>query len=205
MSWEYVIKKTFAESGYFTIKREIGDEIGLKDKPNKHKIELTVKYLGKDYKATVQSKLANNQKYYRFDCKELGIKFDVGDKITIDIERGKNKSPYLIFTKKEDSKETQSSPITKVQPQKEQKRNTKEILLEESNLEQSAFEKYSQLISYKKQVIFQGAPGTGKSYLANIFAEPINKIRHKKLVVYTIPLNKEIVDLNISGSVNSFV
>jgi len=38
-----------------------------------------------------------------------------------------------------------------------------------SSLDLETFEKYLQLIENKKQVIFQGAPGTGKSYLAQIF------------------------------------
>jgi 5-methylcytosine-specific restriction protein B len=40
-----------------------------------------------------------------------------------------------------------------------------------SNLEKKVFEKYKELIDKKKQVIFQGAPGTGKSYLAQIFTD----------------------------------
>lgn len=43
--------------------------------------------------------------------------------------------------------------------------------LRESNLEESVFNKYLKIINRKKQVIFQGAPGTGKSYLADIFAK----------------------------------
>jgi hypothetical protein len=41
--------------------------------------------------------------------------------------------------------------------------------LNKSNLNKEIFEKYLQLIERKKQIIFQGAPGTGKSYLAQIF------------------------------------
>lgn len=44
-----------------------------------------------------------------------------------------------------------------------------------SNLEKAVFEKYKELIDKKKQVIFQGAPGTGKSYLAQIFTDLLTK------------------------------
>ena len=54
-------------------------------------------------------------------------------------------------------------------------------LVEQSNLIPETFDKYAKLINRKKQVIFQGAPGTGKSYLANIFARYITEDKTEQI------------------------
>jgi 5-methylcytosine-specific restriction endonuclease McrBC GTP-binding regulatory subunit McrB len=67
---------------------------------------------------------------------------------------------------------------------------------EESNLTTEIFEKYLKLINAKNQLIFQGAPGTGKSYLANIFARQLTEKNPKQI---------EIIQFHSSYSYEDFV
>lgn len=89
----------------------------------------------------------------------------------------------------------------KLQSHKPTIRNTKNNLLSvqflgQSNLILETFDKYAKLVSHKNQVIFQGAPGTGKSYLANIFARYLTEDNPEQL---------EIIQFHSSYSYEDFV
>lgn len=80
---------------------------------------------------------------------------------------------------------------------KEQYEKIKHLhLLEQSNLKETDFNKYLALINRKKQVIFQGSPGTGKSYLAEIFAKYLTDNQTKQL---------EVIQFHSSYSYEDFI
>lgn len=68
--------------------------------------------------------------------------------------------------------------------------------LQQSNLKATVFDEYLKLIKRKKQVIFQGAPGTGKSYLADIFASYLTNNKSE---------NVEIIQFHSSYSYEDFI
>jgi 5-methylcytosine-specific restriction protein B len=80
---------------------------------------------------------------------------------------------------------------------KEQFEKIKHIhLLKKSTLQETDFNNYLKLINRKQQVIFQGAPGTGKSYLAEIFAKYLTDNQTKQL---------EVIQFHSSYSYEDFI
>jgi 5-methylcytosine-specific restriction protein B len=80
---------------------------------------------------------------------------------------------------------------------KEQYEKIKHLhLLKQSNLNEIEFNNYLKLLIRKKQIIFQGAPGTGKSYLADIFAKYITDNQLKQL---------EVIQFHSSYSYEDFI
>ncbi len=69
-------------------------------------------------------------------------------------------------------------------------------LLNKSTLIETDFKNYLKLINRKKQVIFQGAPGTGKSYLAEIFAQYLTNNQDKQI---------EVIQFHSSYSYEDFI